>query len=112
MKLNMNRHRLLPFLFILALTLSLFSCKEKPTPEPTITVKYLALGDSYTIGQGVEENERWPNQLSSRATVKRYRGTKNRNYRSNGMENQRFTQRHCRLLTGGLQPGFATYWSQ
>ena len=32
---------------------------------PTITVKYLALGDSYTIGQGVEENERWPNQLSA-----------------------------------------------
>ena len=30
----------------------------------TITIKYLALGDSYTIGQGVEENERWPNQLS------------------------------------------------
>jgi lysophospholipase L1-like esterase len=26
-------------------------------------IKYLALGDSYTIGQGVEESERWPNQL-------------------------------------------------
>jgi lysophospholipase L1-like esterase len=24
---------------------------------------YLALGDSYTIGQGVEEKDRWPNQL-------------------------------------------------
>lgn len=26
-------------------------------------LKYIALGDSYTIGEGVEEHERWPNQL-------------------------------------------------
>jgi lysophospholipase L1-like esterase len=26
-------------------------------------INYLALGDSYTIGQGVEESARWPNQL-------------------------------------------------
>lgn len=25
--------------------------------------RYLALGDSYTIGEGVEDHERWPNQL-------------------------------------------------
>ena len=24
---------------------------------------FLALGDSYTIGEGVNENERWPNQF-------------------------------------------------
>jgi len=28
------------------------------------TVKYLALGDSYTIGTGVVESERWPNLLA------------------------------------------------
>lgn len=33
---------------------------EIPTPD---SINYLALGDSYTIGQGVEEAERWPNQL-------------------------------------------------
>jgi lysophospholipase L1-like esterase len=27
-------------------------------------LKYLALGDSYTIGEGVEEESRWPNQLA------------------------------------------------
>ena len=52
------------FISVIAIVLSLCACEEKEAPQPTITVKYLALGDSYTIGQGVEENERWPNQLS------------------------------------------------
>ena len=29
------------------------------------SVRYLALGDSYTIGESVHENERWPNQLAA-----------------------------------------------
>jgi lysophospholipase L1-like esterase len=33
-----------------------------PTPQP---IRYLALGDSYTIGQSVAETERWPNQLAA-----------------------------------------------
>lgn len=32
---------------------------------PIDSISYIALGDSYTIGQGVEEAERWPNQLSN-----------------------------------------------
>lgn len=28
------------------------------------SLRYLALGDSYTIGESVAENERWPNQLA------------------------------------------------
>ena len=28
------------------------------------SLRYLALGDSYTIGESVTENERWPNQLA------------------------------------------------
>lgn len=36
-----------------------------PTPdEPQAVLTYLALGDSYTIGEGVKETERWPVQLS------------------------------------------------
>ncbi len=37
-------------------------------PEPTVepqpsSLRYVALGDSYTIGTSVAEHERWPNQL-------------------------------------------------
>ncbi|HEV8515957.1 MAG TPA: SGNH/GDSL hydrolase family protein [Cyclobacteriaceae bacterium] len=31
----------------------------------TLQVKYIALGDSYTIGESVLEKDRWPNQLAS-----------------------------------------------
>jgi len=33
--------------------------------EDPSNVSYLALGDSYTIGEGVAEDQRWPNQLAS-----------------------------------------------
>jgi lysophospholipase L1-like esterase len=59
--------------FIKALvTLSLFvffqSCAKQdppPTPEnlPQTAIRYLAIGDSYTIGEKVAINERYPEQL-------------------------------------------------
>jgi acyl-CoA thioesterase-1 len=45
---------------------------QKPDEQILDIVKYLALGDSYTIGQGVSEEERWPNQLSSKLIVNNY----------------------------------------
>lgn len=54
------------FLFyFLFLTLG---CKPKPSdemPTETIPLRYLALGDSYTIGEGVPEQERWPVLLAN-----------------------------------------------
>ncbi|MBL8088830.1 MAG: SGNH/GDSL hydrolase family protein [Anaerolineales bacterium] len=49
----------------------LTSCGGSVTTTPTpaslpsnSTIRYLALGDSYTIGESVPENERWSNQLA------------------------------------------------
>lgn len=43
--------------------------EEQPdgqTEEQAVSLRYLALGDSYTIGESVEEAERWPVQLVTR----------------------------------------------
>lgn len=58
--------RLLPLLLVLA------GCAPAATMSPVTPVssplgsgplRYVALGDSYTVGTGVTEAERWPNQL-------------------------------------------------
>lgn len=38
------------------------------SPMEETTVRYVALGDSYTIGTSVGEDERWPNQLVARVS--------------------------------------------
>lgn len=57
-----------------AATLILCSCDRpmRTTPAPdsksagnAARARFLALGDSYTIGEAVEEAERWPNQLNA-----------------------------------------------
>src|SRR6188472_953260 len=35
-------------------------------PHPATAMNYLALGDSYTIGEGVAPEGRWPVQLATR----------------------------------------------
>ena len=67
---KMNYSKLFSFIVISVTIGVFFSCKEKTSPEPAIAIKYLALGDSYTIGQGVEENEQYrPNQLSAQLNL-------------------------------------------
>ncbi len=38
---------------------------DKPSPKNLKSIKFLALGDSYTIGEGISKNENWPTQLSN-----------------------------------------------
>jgi lysophospholipase L1-like esterase len=51
----------------IALFLFIFSCNSTiEAPKMTNGLSYLALGDSYTIGESVAESERWPVQLAQR----------------------------------------------
>lgn len=60
------------FISLALLTFFAWSCESSELPKPSepnfeeilpMTYSYLALGDSYTIGQGVAEQFRYPNQL-------------------------------------------------
>ena len=56
---------------LLLLVISIFGCTEKSTPSVSVAIepkqdtaiRYLALGDSYTIGERVAAEERYPAQL-------------------------------------------------
>jgi acyl-CoA thioesterase I len=53
----------------LAVTLLMAGCGAPAEPAPSVregALRYVALGDSYTIGTSVTEVERWPNQLVER----------------------------------------------
>lgn len=57
-------------IFILIVIVLFAGCTSKiPIGESDMTVvRYLALGDSYTIGESIPEAERWPNQLAAMLT--------------------------------------------
>ena len=54
-------------LAILTFTLPMFcdTTRMVDPPMPKLDHTFLALGDSYTIGQSVTVDERWPNQLAA-----------------------------------------------
>ena len=69
--------RLLTSLLLLA-GISTCSGQARITPRPSPSepsasapLRYIAIGDSYTIGTSVEEAERWPNQLVASLTPPR-----------------------------------------
>jgi len=59
-------------LFAVFVLMSIFACSSSNSDSTTQMgeskrpLKYLALGDSYTIGEGVAESDRYPNQLVKR----------------------------------------------
>ena len=62
------------FIVLWFLIAALFACKKDQSivtiELPTERKSYLALGDSYTIGERVTEAERWPNQLTDSLDVR------------------------------------------
>tara|TARA_B100000809_G_scaffold200683_1_gene200993 strand:+ start:1352 stop:2074 length:723 start_codon:yes stop_codon:yes gene_type:complete len=70
-KIKMGDRRLKKAILALLMIL-IISCDEKENKEiievqtTNEVINYLALGDSYTIGQGVEEFQRWPIQLGEK----------------------------------------------
>lgn len=75
---NIIMHTQIPSLFIAAVLFFNTSCVKHvplpivtpPQPEFNDSAKtYLALGDSYTIGQSVQEQERFPNQTVAQLRV-------------------------------------------
>jgi lysophospholipase L1-like esterase len=53
------------WIYTFLITTLFLDCMEKPhqnLPNPENPATYLALGDSYTIGEGVQESDRYPNQ--------------------------------------------------
>lgn len=60
--------------YIIATSLLIFaivgvSCQIKTSSTTTMGYKYLALGDSYTIGESVAAEHRWPNQLVAKVAA-------------------------------------------
>ena len=55
---------------VLSLTVVMnLQCQSVPIEK---TIRFLALGDSYTIGESVAEDQRWPAQLTSKLAHKGY----------------------------------------
>lgn len=51
-------------MWIVLLSVLVLSCSHIINQDEEVTVSFLALGDSYTIGQSVDLTERWPAQLA------------------------------------------------
>ena len=68
-KVNVKRQirYFLHFLFVLSVLFLLVRTSERATIQATMDepLRFLSLGDSYTIGEGIDPSQRWPVQLSA-----------------------------------------------
>src|SRR5688572_606813 len=51
-------------IFVVVLFVCFTFCTGSMNPPTSKPLSFLALGDSYTIGEGVSVNDCWPNQLA------------------------------------------------
>ncbi len=61
------------FILLLVSVFSVSCTSDNSENAATDAINYLALGDSYTIGQGVEPVKRWPSQLMTQLIQSDYR---------------------------------------
>lgn len=66
----MRKYFLLAILFLLGACSSIPDSPEKPQINSSTSLRFLALGDSYTIGESVNPEERWPVQLEAALEAK------------------------------------------
>jgi lysophospholipase L1-like esterase len=67
MKMKIIKNVLQNIILYSLLIFGVFSCHNKAEKESELApIKYLALGDSYTIGQGIALAESWPMQLGGK----------------------------------------------
>ena len=71
------------------------------------SIRYVALGDSYTIGTGVQAPETWPAQLVGKLVDAGFDIHLDRNLGQNGWTSQQVTEGQLPLLEK-LQPDFVT----
>ena len=57
------------FIIVLLISIPLVWIKTRPNEQlnqnPSREIKYVSIGDSYTIGLGIDERDRWPNVLTN-----------------------------------------------
>jgi len=81
----------------IALVLSGFSFVSKVQADP---LRYIALGDSYTIGTGIDSSESWPAQLANRLNESGIATRLTANLGHNSWTSQQVLEKQLPLLIG------------
>lgn len=97
-------HILLAFSILIFMS-ALNSCSKKPVGRGS--VRYMALGDSYTIGEGIASSQAFPNQLVEKLKLQGYRIELIANPSRTGFTTSDLIERELPLFEGE-KPDFGT----
>ena len=94
----MKTEQLLSLILLSTISFSMVGQKQKDVP-----IKFLALGDSYTIGESVKEEERWPEQLAAQLSARGYQTDKPKIIATTGWRTDQLKQA---IEEAGLKPEY------